>query len=50
MCAGDRSSALSLILAEGSTSDGTGACDVEDSACVFTLSLSVAVASEPADI
>ena len=50
MCAGDRSPALSLALIEGSTSDGTGACDVENSACALALSLSMAVAAEPVDI
>jgi hypothetical protein len=50
ICAGDRSPMSSFEASEGSTSDGTGACDVDDSACTPALKLSSASAGEPGNI
>jgi hypothetical protein len=50
ICAGDRSPVSSFEAFEGSTSDGTGACDVDDSAYALALKLSSASAGEPGNI
>jgi hypothetical protein len=50
ICAGERSPASSFATSEGSMSDGTGACDVDKSACALDLKFSSASVGEPGNI